>query len=295
MQLRSIIGLLLLGATCAHGVAFAYTSPGVPVGYVNDFAALIDEEEQSQLELQLSEVAKGGNEIAIATINTLEGDDIESYANNLFREWGVGGVESNRGILIVIAKEEREVRIEVGYGLEGEVPDVIANRIIDSAMVPELREDQYGKAMLAGVAALLAELEVEGVQVAQEPVQLPAPEEWWYILMFAYVGFSWVIGILSRTKEWVLGGALGGGVSLLIGVIFGLSIGLAVAVPLVLIGLVVDYVVSQGYRDAIRQGRTPPWWTGGTFGGGGGGYRGGGGFGGFGGGSSGGGGASGRF
>jgi uncharacterized protein len=269
----------------------------MPVGYVNDFASLIDAESATTLTSELTDFATNtGNDVVVVTVPNLGGDDIESYANTLYREWGIGSKETDRGILVLIARDEREVRIEVGYGLEGEVPDVIANRIIDNVMVPFLKDDNYGEGLLAGTRALRTEIEVVGVAAESVNAVSPTGEEIWYIIVLIYVGITWVIGIMSRTKEWVLGGVFGAAVSAILGVLFGASIGLAIAIPLILIGLVIDYAVSQGYRQALSQGRTPPWWTGGTFGGGSsGGFRGGGGFGGFGGGSSGGGGASGRF
>lgn len=289
--------LLLLGVLMCASSAFAYVSPGAPVGYVNDFASIIDADSATTLTNELTTFATNtGTDVVVVTVPNLGGGDIETYANTLYREWGIGSSETDRGILVLIAKEEREVRIEVGYGLEGEVPDVIANRIIHNVMVPFLADDKYGEGLLAGTRALLAEIEVVGVAEETANDASPTGEEVWYIVVLIYVGSTWVIGIMSRTKEWILGGVFGGVVSAILGILFGTTIGLAVAVPLVLIGLVIDYVVSQGYREAIQNGTTPPWWTGGTFGGGGsGGFRGGGGFGGFGGGSSGGGGASGRF
>lgn len=290
--------LLLLSALFCATSVFAYTSPGAPLGYVNDFASIIDAESADTLTSELTTFATNtGNDVVVVTVPNLGGDDLESYTNTLYREWGIGSAETDRGVLVLIALEEREVRIEVGYGLEGEVPDVIANRIIDNVMVPFLKDSKYGEGLIAGTRAIRAEIEVVGVAKEGTNNTFPTGEEVWYVIVLIYVGITWVIGIMSRTKEWILGGVFGAAVSLVLGLFFGSSIGFAVAAPLVLIGLVIDYVVSQGYQRAVASGHAPPWWTGGTFGGGGGsgGFRGGGGFGGFGGGSSGGGGASGRF
>ncbi|MBX9765264.1 TPM domain-containing protein, partial [Patescibacteria group bacterium] len=109
----------------------AYVSPGSPTGYVNDFAGALSEETETALNAELENFTKEtGGEIAVAVVSSLGGDALESYANTLFREWGVGGKETNTGILFLVAVEDREVRIEVGYGYEGVVPDAYASRII---------------------------------------------------------------------------------------------------------------------------------------------------------------------
>jgi uncharacterized protein len=289
---------VLLVATSMH----AYTSPGNPTGYVNDFAGILSPDEEQALTKTIEDFnTRSQVEIAIVTVPTIGDESIEQYANLLFREWGIGGAESNQGILIVSAMEERSVRIEVGYGLEGAVPDARASALIRDYILPAFGEGNYFKGLEDTTRALVALIEGSGDLPPVETSDTSgasAFDMWTAFLIFGYVIFSWAVSIMSRTKEWWLGGILGFLSSGILWFFFSSTVALYAVVPLVLIGLTLDYFVSLGYRKAKDAGVTPPWWTGGTFGGGSGGFgggRSGGGFGGFGGGSSGGGGASGRW
>ena len=83
------------------------------------------------------------NQIAIVTIPTLGDYDIETYANKLFRTWGIGSAKHDNGILILVAVNDHKMRIEVGRGLEGAIPDVTAKDIIDNDLAPNFRENNY--------------------------------------------------------------------------------------------------------------------------------------------------------
>lgn len=272
---------------------FAYVSPGMPTGYVNDFAGILSTETKTELNTELEVFAKeSGGEIAVAVVSTLGGDDIESYANTLFREWGVGGADTNTGILLLVAIEDRDVRIEVGYGYEGIVPDAYASRIIRDDILPAFREGEYDAGVKNGIASLLT--------LIRDPSAVPPIEEnssfniedFGVVLYLVFFVGAWIVSILSRTKDWWLGGVFGAGVAGIVALFAGVSIGLISAIPLVIVGLIVDFAVSSAYREARSSGVTPPWWTGGSGSWGG---SSGGSFGGFGGGSSGGGGASGSW
>jgi uncharacterized protein len=292
MSLSKTFAFLLLAGAALAAPVFAYVSPGAPTGYVNDFVDVIPAGEQASLENSLATFnQKTGGEITVAVVSALGGDDIESYANTLFREWGVGSKEDDTGILLVVAIEDREVRIEVGYGYEGAVPDAYASRIIRDDIIPRFQDDDYPGGITAGVASLIT--------LIQDPESVPPPgepslsfEDWATLGGLLFIAASWLFAIMARTKSWWLGGVFGSAVALVLGLLFGTTIGLIAALPLVLVGLLIDFAVSSAYREAKNAGVTPPWWTGG-----GGSWSGGsgGGFGGFGGGSSGGGGASGRW
>lgn len=273
--------------------AFAYVSPGQPTGFVNDFAGVLSVETRTALNAELEKfAAESGGEIAVAVVSSLGGDDIETYANTLFREWGVGGAETNTGVLLLVAIEDREVRIEVGYGYEGTVPDAYASRIIRDDILPRFREDDYDSGIINGVASLeLLIRDPSAVPPIEENTDFSFGDIGFIAYMLFFVG-AWIISILSRTKDWWLGGVFGAGIAGIVALFAGTSAGLFSAIPLVIIGLIVDFAVSNAYREARSSGATPPWWTGGSGSWGG---SSGGSFGGFGGGSSGGGGASGRW
>ncbi|MGB9877483.1 MAG: TPM domain-containing protein, partial [bacterium] len=129
-------------------LSFAVQYPA-PVGFVNDFAGVVDDESKSKMEKIIDFVKEEtGAEIAVVTINNLEGESVEMFANELFNKWGIGKKNEDNGVLILIALEERKIRIEVGYGLEPVLTDGMCGEIIRKDMVPLLREEKYGEALL---------------------------------------------------------------------------------------------------------------------------------------------------
>lgn len=301
---RALVAVLVAGAAAGLSVGFlpaaalAYTSPGSPTGHVNDFAKVLSSEAAASLEAELSAFnASTSNEIAVAIVPDMGGDYLENYAVKLFEEWGIGKAQRDNGVLLLLAIQEREIRIEVGYGLEGALPDSVAQRIIDG-MGPQLRAGDYDAAVTGAVRDIMAATQGEYVgagesaggfswsTVANLPIEV--------ILFVPFLILEWLAAILGRSKSWWAGGVVGFGLGVIAWFIGGSPAwawGLLTAV-LTGSGFLFDYIVSQSYAAAARTGGKPPWWGGGTgFGGG----RSGGGFGGFGGGSSGGGGASGRW
>lgn len=125
------------------------------VGYVNDFAGLMDAASTSDLETLIDGVEKGtGAEITVVTVDSLEGITIEEYAVELFEYWGIGKADEDNGILILVALLDREVRIEVGYGLEGVITDLEAGRIIDDIIVPNFKEENYNRGIYDAVVTI---------------------------------------------------------------------------------------------------------------------------------------------
>ena len=121
--------------------ALAYASPGRPSGYVNDFAGLLTPAERQTLEQKLQSFEQqSGNQIAVVTISALGDDTIENYAVALFKEWGIGSKQHDNGILLLVARDDREVRIEVGYGLEGALPDALSHTIIQTILIPAFKQ-----------------------------------------------------------------------------------------------------------------------------------------------------------
>src|SRR6266705_1491244 len=95
-----------------------------PTDYVNDFAHVLDQGTIAQLDDTCQQIEqKAHAQIAVVTINSLDGSDIESYGNNLYKQWGVGSKATNRGVLVLLMVKDHKYRIEVGYGLEPILPD----------------------------------------------------------------------------------------------------------------------------------------------------------------------------
>ncbi len=253
-----------------------------PLGHVSDFAQLLRPETIVALEQTLARFEQEtGNEFAVVTIEKLPADHtIETYATELFEQWGVGKEESDNGLLLLVARDDREMRIEVGYGLEGAVPDIEAGHIISEILTPAFQAGEYDAGITAAVTRLMEDAK-SGAPI--EPVSKPSinPGDF---LPFIFFFFIFLSSVLARSKSWWAGGVVGG----VVGWIF--FSGLIAIGTLVAVGLIFDYIVSKTYQKSKAHGIEPPWWIGG-----GGKGPGGGGFGGFGGGMSGGGGSSGRW
>lgn len=128
-----------------------------PVGFINDFAELISREDKNKLETLFSELQnKTTAEIAVVTIETTQPLDIETYAVKLFEKWGIGKKGKDNGLLLLVALKDRKVRIEVGYGLEGAVPDVLAKQIISNTIIPYFKKGNYSAGIVQGSQALVS-------------------------------------------------------------------------------------------------------------------------------------------
>ncbi len=270
-------------------ILFAYTSPGKPTGFVNDFAQIIDSSSREILEADLRSFAENSEyEITVVTVDTLGGDTVENFAVELFEEWGIGEATKDTGLLILVAEEEREVRIEVGYGLEPVITDIEASYVISDILVPYFRAGNYGLGLVEAVNSIQANIAGEMELGAYEPERRG---EIGSLSDYAYSGiilFMILMRFLGSSKSWWFGGVIGGVVGIVIGLFQGfIYTGVVATAFFVLLGLFLDYIAS---KHAGKDRTKHPWYMGG------GGHGGsGGGFGGFGGGSSGGGGASGRW
>ncbi|HET9167415.1 MAG TPA: TPM domain-containing protein, partial [Candidatus Angelobacter sp.] len=153
-----------------------------PSGYVNDFAGVIDassSEAIRNISEQIDRKAKA--QIAVVTIHSLDGSDIESFASNLYKAWGIGPKSSNRGVLILLAIDDHRRRIEVGYGLEPILPDGKVGGFGREA-VPLLKQGQYGPGLLfmtqriAAVIAADAGIQLEGAEAPRAPPVDDSPD-----------------------------------------------------------------------------------------------------------------------
>lgn len=255
MRIAALLVVLL-----AAGAAQAIDFPPL-TGRVVDAAGILSAATRADLTQQLEAHERAtGQQIVVATVPNLGGLPIEDYGFQLGRHWGIGRKEKDNGVLLIVASAEHKVRIEVGYGLEGDLTDALSSNIINTRIVPAFRKGDFDGGVRAGVGAIMAALGGQPQDVTQpQPQSEPSPKK------ALPVGIFWLI-VLFIVMSGFGGGRRGGG-------------GLARAI---LWGTVLNGM-SHG-----RRGRS------GGFGGGGFGGGGGGGFGG-GGGSFGGGGASGSW
>ncbi len=144
---------LLISFLCAALAAIAW--PPL-TGRVNDGANLLSTATRSALESKLADLENRSSiQLVVATVPSLQDNDIETFANGLFRAWRLGEAKSNNGVLLVVAPTERKVRVEVGYGMEGTITDALSSVIISSAIVPKFKAADFSGGVTAGVDALI--------------------------------------------------------------------------------------------------------------------------------------------
>jgi uncharacterized protein len=129
--------------------------PPEPAGPILDQANILPAASEAALEAHLRDIwVKEGNAIIVVSVASLGGQSIETYANSLFNQWGIGDKKTNRGLLVLVAPNEHMVRIEVGCGLESAITDQVAAQIVDEDMLPAFRQGHLEGGTLAGVQAL---------------------------------------------------------------------------------------------------------------------------------------------
>jgi uncharacterized protein len=169
---RSLLLLLaVLGLTSA--IQAEQVKQLKPTGYVNDFAGVLDAGSAQRITQMCAQIdQKAQAQIAVVTVHSLGGSDIESYAVDLYKQWGIGAKSTNRGVLILLAVDDHRYRVEVGYGLEPILPDGKVGSFGREA-VPYLRQNQYGPA-LEILTQRVAETIAEDAKVTLD-VQSPRP------------------------------------------------------------------------------------------------------------------------
>lgn len=282
--LRSISAssLLLFAALAAAQVAVPPLK-----GRVNDLTGTLSEQQRTALEQTLAEFeARKGAQIAVLLVPTTRPEPVQVFAVRVQESWKLGRKGVDDGVLLAIAKDDRELHIEVGYGLEGPLPDAIAKRIIEEEIVPRFRQGDFYGGIRAGTDRLMRVIEGEPLPTPQRRSQGASPRgiDMMVPLLFLVLFFG---GILRAIFGRFLGGAVAGGVA---GAAAWLITGaLAIALVAAVIGFIAILAGGgrrMGYGGWSSRGGSGGGGFGGGFGGGG--FRGGGGM-------SGGGGASGRW
>lgn len=284
--------------------------------YVNDFAGVLTAEQKQELSNELGNLEKStGDQVAVAIVKKMEdesgrSDYIEHFAVKLYEKWGMGkkgsDQNSDKGALFLVSIEDRQMRIEVGYGLEPTLTDGITKNILDNDVRPKFKNSDYFGGVKTGVDDIASVLNGGTLPESANNSLDTGNTDWFSIIVFLLVFgvniFGWLFAIMARTKSWWLGGFA----SFILATpifyfIFGLGLISFISILiLTILGFLFDYLISKNYlywqsKIPINGGRSgPAWWAGGGWGPGSGGFsgRGGSGFGGFGGGSSGGGGSS---
>ncbi|MCX7927019.1 MAG: YgcG family protein [Candidatus Omnitrophica bacterium] len=198
-----------------------------PQGYVNDFADVISAEDTALIEKfanQLEE--KTTAQIAVVTIRTTAGQDIETYAVKLFEKWGIGKKGKDNGVLLLVALDDRKLRIEIGYGLEAVIPDVVSHRIIQETIIPYFQKQNYSKGILFGALKIMQLIAQEyKVELSALEDSITSKRENEPELIFAKIEFLVIVLVIIlfyfvpiifftyplRNRHWYGNGGFGGG------------------------------------------------------------------------------------
>ena len=168
---RAWLALLWLAAALLLGSGMARAEPTFPPlsGRVVDAAGIIPADEKARLEQKLAALEQQtGRQLVVATLADLQGYDIADYGYQLGRSWGIGQKDKNTGILLIVAPNERKVRIEVGYGLEGTITDGLSTLIIQQQIVPRFKAGDMPGGIEAGADALIQQLALPPEEAAQQ-------------------------------------------------------------------------------------------------------------------------------
>ena len=239
-------------------------------GRVNDLAQMLSPGFQQRLEQKLAAFEREtSNQVVVLTVPSLEGDDIDRFSIRVAEAWKIGQKGRDNGVLLIVAQAERKIRIEVGMGLQGVLPDITAGRIIRDVMRPHMKSGSYDQGIAAGVDGIIAATkgEFKGAgQTARSHTAKKSSPSFVYMLLGAVVAVA-VLGLFSR----YLGGAAGAvGFPLATYLAFP-ALGLVTLLLLAAGGLVAGLLLSKIVSSLFGGGGG----SGGGFGGWGGGWGGG--------------------
>ena len=209
----ALAAVLLLGLV--SGLAWALDFPPLS-GRVVDDANVISPVVRTSIEQKSKELEeKSGIQLVVATVKSLQGSDIETFANQLFRAWKLGEAKKNNGVLLLVAPTEHKVRIEVGYGLEGTLTDALSQVIIAGSMVPRFKADDYSGGIGRGVDGIISVLSTDANEWQAKPKVRSEDEESLFDFLLPMLLFLVVIFIFrnmvgnARGPSGTLGGRRG--------------------------------------------------------------------------------------
>jgi uncharacterized protein len=213
---RLLILLALAGAWLAAPLAAQPQFPEL-TGRVVDNADILTPEAEAALTAKLEALeTQTQRQLVVATVPDLQGYDISDYGYQLGRAWGLGDAERNDGALLLVAPNDRKVRIEVGYGLEGYLTDALSALIIQNAILPRFRENDYPGGIMAGTDAIIAQLQLPPEEAAKLAAEAGKAREsdggfpFGVLIWLAFIFFFFVLPMLagrSRRRKYRSSGA----------------------------------------------------------------------------------------
>jgi uncharacterized protein len=219
--------IALVALLCAGLALLAANFPAL-TGRIVDQANIIPAQTRDAIEPKLADLeTKSGIQLVVATVASLEGQEIEPYANELFRTWKLGEKTKSNGVLLLVAPNERRVRIEVGYGLEGTLTDALSKVIITNAIAPRFKTGDFSGGVSRGVDDIITVLTTDASEWQQRPSPRPDPQQipdWVIWLLIAGVialvtllivspGFRWFFLNVALNILFNSGGSRSGGSS----------------------------------------------------------------------------------
>lgn len=263
--------LVALALCLAGGVPLARAAFPKSTGFVNDFANLLDAPSRAALDQLLTQVERDTTaEIVFVSVTALDGMSIEEYTNKLFKEWGIGKKKEDNGVLVVVAPSDRSMKIEVGYGLEGVLPDGLAGEIIRAQFTPRFRENDYPGGVRAGMQRVADVVRTNHVLTAEERARLDRPATGqgpvWILIPFlgifvAIGAFAVGLGVRAKTVGPILFGLLFSGIPFLIALAVFFTITLFTLGPLALAMLVIGYRKGAMVKWRNTAGTKGTGWT----------------------------------
>jgi len=200
---RILLLVIVLFVLPAHDGALAQKAVPPLTGRVMDLADILTPATESSLDAQLGRhEAATGNQVVLLTVGALEGEVLEDYSLRVARAWELGTAANDNGVLFLVAVQDRKMRIEVGRGLEGDLPDVVASRIIRNEIRPQFRRGDYDGGVRAGVGAIIGS--IEGTYTPPDHGEQAPP--FWFGLVFMIIPsiFAFIGVILSGFFRWFL-------------------------------------------------------------------------------------------
>lgn len=232
--LRLVATVLLMGLAPAN----AQTFPAPNKTHVVDAANIIPPDREAALDAKLAGVEQqSGRQLVVATVPSLEGYPIEDYGYRLGRAWGIGQKGENNGLVLLVAPNDRKVRIEVGYGLEPIMTDALSSVIVNTQIVPAFKAGDYPGGIEAGINAIIPQLTLPPEEAAKRAQQVAAPRQgggqvdignviFWLFIFFFFIlplmrsmfgrrGRRYGSGpvVIWGPGDWGGGGSSGGGSS----------------------------------------------------------------------------------
>lgn len=244
-RLSGLIVALLATLWLATSPAFAQSAPDFPplTGRIVDNANLLSPEAERGLTTTLEALERDTtDQLVIVTVSDLQGYEIEEYGYQLGRTWGIGQAQKNNGVLLIVAPNDRKVRIEVGYGLEPVLTDALAALIIHNDILPSFRDGRYERGITLGVGAINEQLRLDPAEAQARAAAAEAPRSSlpigpiilisvvFFLIAIAVIGslsgrgrrrrgrrgdvasaLIWTAAELARSRHWGGGGGFGGG------------------------------------------------------------------------------------